>query len=70
MFPKMLTHGFLEDRQLNYIVMPKYETDLEKMFNNYKRKFKMETIINLGFLIIERLEIMHNIGLIHNDLKP
>ena len=50
--------------------MPKYEFDLEKMFNNYKRKFKLETIITLGLQIIERLEIMHNCGLVHNDLKP
>ena len=70
MFPKLLANGFLEERKLNYIVMPKYEIDLEKMFNNFKRKFKLETIITLGFQIIERLEIMHNCGLAHNDLKP
>lgn len=50
--------------------MPKYEMDLERMFLSHKKKFKLETIITLGTQIIERLEVMHNCGLIHNDLKP
>jgi hypothetical protein len=31
-FPKLLANGNLEGRNLNYIVMPKYDIDLEKMF--------------------------------------
>ena len=50
--------------------MPKYDTDLERLFKQLKRKFKLETVIVLGLQIMERLEILHNCGLIHNDLKP
>lgn len=31
-FPKMLASGYLEDKNLNFIVMPKYDLDLEKLF--------------------------------------
>lgn len=30
----------------------------------------METVITLGIQMVERLETMHNCGLVHNDLKP
>lgn len=69
-FPKLLSNGHLEDKQLNYIVMPRYDIDLERLFQLYKRKFKLETVVTIGIQMIERLEIMHNCGLVHNDLKP
>jgi serine/threonine protein kinase len=50
--------------------MPKYDIDLEKIFVSNKRKFKLETVITIGLQVIERLEIMHNCQMIHNDLKP
>jgi hypothetical protein len=31
-FPKLLANGYLDERQLNYIVMPKYDIDLERLF--------------------------------------
>ena len=70
LFPRLLACGFLEDKNLNYIVMPKFDIDLEKLFFSYKRQFKLDTVITIGLQTIERLEIMHNCGLIHNDLKP
>eukprot|EP00347_Sterkiella_histriomuscorum_P016337 403353577 len=70
LFPKLLANGYLEDKNLNYIVMPKYDIDLERLFMINKKKFKLETVIVMGLQIMERLEIMHNCGLIHNDLKP
>eukprot|EP00347_Sterkiella_histriomuscorum_P024208 403331935 len=70
LFPKLLVNGFLEDKKLNYIVMPKYDLDLERLFIQNKRKFKLETIVTIGLQVLERLEIMHNCGLVHNDLKP
>lgn len=69
-FPKMLVNGYLEEKNLNFIVMPKYDIDLDKLYLQSKRRFKMETIINIGLKTIECLEVLHNCGLIHNDLKP
>ena len=50
--------------------MPRYDVDLEKLFQNSKRKFKLETVVTIGLQAIERLEVLHNCGLIHNDMKP
>lgn len=70
MFPKLLTYGYLEDKHLNYLVIPKYDIDLERLFVMHKKKFKLETVVTMGLQLLERLEIMHNCSLIHNDLKP
>ncbi|CDW90421.1 protein kinase domain containing protein [Stylonychia lemnae] len=55
-------NGYLSDKKLNYIIMPKYDLDLERLFVQYKRKFKMETVITIGLQVLERLEIMHSCG--------
>ena len=70
LFAKLLANGRLEDKGLNYIVMPRYDIDLERLFVQYKRRFKLESVITLGLQMVERLETMHNCGLVHNDLKP
>jgi len=31
-YPKLLANGHLEDKSLNFIVMPKYDIDLERLF--------------------------------------
>jgi hypothetical protein len=30
-FPRLLTHGYLEDKLLNYLVITKFDTDLESI---------------------------------------
>jgi serine/threonine protein kinase len=70
LFPKLLANGYLEEKKLNYIVMPKYDIDLERLFIGKQRKFKLETIYTVGIQVLERLEIMHNCGLVHSDMKP
>lgn len=60
----------MEDQPLNFIVMPKYDIDVERLFQTSKRKFRLETVITLGLQMLDRLETMHSCGLIHNDIKP
>lgn len=31
-FPRLLTHGYLEDKQMNYMVITKFDADLEYIF--------------------------------------
>ncbi len=69
-FPKLLASGRLEEQPLNFIVMPKYDIDVERLFQANKRNFRLETVITLGLQMLDRLETMHNCGLIHNDIKP
>ena len=70
MFPRLLADGIMNEKKLKYVVIPKYDIDLEHLFVARKRKFQLSTIINMGLQIIERLEVMHNCGLFHNDMKP
>lgn len=69
-FPRLLTYGFLENKKLNYMVLTKYDADLELMFNAYNRKFRLSTVINIGLIMIDILEKLHSIGYLHIDLKP
>ena len=55
-FPKLLASGHLKEQPLNFIVMPKYDIDVERLFQAKKRKFRLETMLSCG--------------LIHNDIKP
>jgi hypothetical protein len=32
LYPKLLANGKLEDKELNFIVMPKYDIDIERLF--------------------------------------
>jgi serine/threonine protein kinase len=66
----MLADGRLPERHLNYIVMPKYDMDVERLFQRKGKKFKLDTVVTLGLQMVERLEIMHGCGLVHNDIKP
>jgi serine/threonine protein kinase len=44
--------------------------NLEHLFNNSGRKFKLTTVLLLGIQIINLLKDLHNIHYIHRDIKP
>ena len=46
------------------------QEDLEKKFQNSNRHFSMKTLVMLADQMIENIEIIHEEGLLHNDLKP
>ena len=69
-FPRLLTSWSLEDRSINYMVLTKYDVDLELMFRAQYRSFKLQTVINIGLQMLDILEKLHMMGYIHNDLKP
>ncbi|CDW82169.1 protein kinase-like protein [Stylonychia lemnae] len=69
-FPRLLTHGLLEEHQLSYMVITKFDCDLELMFTYYKRKFPLQTILLVGMQMLDLLEKFHSLGFVHNDMKP
>jgi serine/threonine protein kinase len=69
-FPRLLTHGYLEDKSMNYMIITKFDADLEYMFTQHKREFSLQTIITIGVLMLDNLEKFHSLGYIHNDMKP
>ena len=57
--------------EYNFLVMEKLdEEDLEKKFQKSNRYFSMKTLLMLADQMIENIEIIHDKGLLHNDLKP
>lgn len=57
------------DDKLRFLVLPRYEQDLEKILNIYSNKLNIKTVINLGAQIIDTLEYIHSNGFVHCDIK-
>ena len=43
---------------------------LDLLLSICKEKFDLYTVINIGIDVIKNLEILHDFGIIHQDLKP
>ena len=59
------------DKELNFLVMEKLDQeDLQKKFQLSNRDFSLNKIIMLADQMIKNIEIIHEKGILHNDLKP
>ena len=59
------------DKQYNFLVMEKLdEEDLEDKFQKLNRDFSLKTLLMLAHQMIENIEIIHEKGILHRDLKP
>jgi serine/threonine protein kinase len=54
----------------NIMIMDYLGPCLEKLYDYFKRRFSIKTILMIGLQCIERLEFVHNNGIIHRDIKP
>lgn len=43
---------------------------IDKLFSYYNKKFSDKTVLMIAHQCIERLEFIHNNGIIHRDIKP
>jgi serine/threonine protein kinase len=59
------------DMKYNFLVMEQLDQeDLEDKFQKLNRHFSMKTLLMLADQMIENIEIIHEKGVLHNDLKP
>ena len=59
------------DKEYNFLVMEKLgQEDLEDDFQQSNREFSLNKIIMLADKMIENIEIIHEKGILHNDLQP
>ena len=59
------------DKKYNFLVMEQLDhEDLEDKFQKLNRSFSMKTLLMLADQMIENIEMIHEKGVLHNDLKP
>ena len=59
------------DKEYNFLVMEKLDQEnLKDKFQKSNEDFSLNKIIMLADKMIENIEIIHEKGILHNDLKP
>ena len=60
-----------QDDKYYYLVMEYLGSSLSKLVcTRNQRKFSLKTIIMIALQFIKRLQVLHQAGFIHRDLKP
>lgn len=72
--PKIYWYGSLKNSISpdirNVMVMEYLGPSLEKLFIYMKKTFSLKTILMIAIQCLERVEFVHNNGIIHRDIKP
>jgi len=63
-------YNFIETPQYNILTMQLLGKSLDEIFVENDKKFDIATVIKLAYDIVTLLEMVHNAGFIHRDIKP
>lgn len=63
-------YSYIETEQYNMLIMEMLGKSIDKVFEEYENKFDIPTILTLTIRIIKSIEYIHNLGIIHRDIKP
>jgi serine/threonine protein kinase len=68
-FPRVIAEG--QTSAVNYFVMPLYGPSVGAIrCSTEGRHFSMPTICRLGYVMLEIIEKLHAVGVVHCDIKP
>ena len=63
-------YGFFPRKDYLYLVMELLGPSLNDLFYLCGKKFSLKTVLMIALQMIERLETIHEVGLVHQDIKP
>ena len=66
--PKLRAFG--KEGQFNYMVIDKLGKSLEELRVEHGGTFSLKTVLALGISMLKRIELVHNCGIVHRDIKP
>lgn len=66
--PRLLSFG--KEGLFHYMIMDLFDESLEVMKRNSNGKLSMNTVLNIFYQALERLETIHTLGIVHRDIKP
>lgn len=55
--------------KLRFLILPRFEKDLEQIFQSKRRKFNLKTVLLIAVQLIDTLEYIHSNGYVHSDVK-
>ncbi len=61
---------YLETPEQNLMIMDLLGKSLDTLFEENNKKLDVPTVMKLAITIIEHLHKIHNVGIIHRDIKP
>jgi serine/threonine protein kinase len=67
-FPKI--YDFKKTKKHNIAIMEYLGPTLEELFEFCNNKFSLKTTLMIGIQILNRIEKIHNMGILHRDIKP
>ena len=71
-FPKTFGGGSFKDdngQTVSFIIMEKLGNNLENYLYNREQNFSMQTECQIGIQLISCIEMLHQTGYVHNDIK-
>jgi serine/threonine protein kinase len=63
-------HWYGTEGEFSILVMDLLGPSLEDLFNYCGREFRLKTTLMLAEQMIDRIEFVHNRGILHRDIKP
>ena len=63
-------YGYGYYKTWRYLVMEKLGSSLKQKFYDSEYNFDLNTVANIAVQLLYRIQDLHNIGWLHQDIKP
>lgn len=68
--PKLIDQGYDAENDCQFLALELLGASLETMYQYYNKKLSLGTVVSCAIQMIERLQQVHERGIIHRDMKP